>query len=125
MGWFIYLQVHTLMGTVYTRLIQKFHVKVPNDAVIQAVSVFAVGFADHLLPLAGGDQSITNSNSNFGSCALRAKGFKSPHSLRIKQEITHVIPQKLAVVHICSVVIHLQLLRTIRLYSNPANIIMA
>ena len=41
------------------------------------VSVFAVGFADHFVAESGGDQSITNSNSNFGSCALRAKGFKS------------------------------------------------
>jgi hypothetical protein len=60
--------------------------------------VFAVGFADHFVAESGGDQSITNSNSNFGSCALRAKGFKSaPFTQDKAGTITHIIPpQKLA-----------------------------
>ena len=60
--------------------------------------MFAVGFADHFVAESGGDQSITNSNSNFGSCALRAKGFKSaPFTQDKAGTITHVItPQKLA-----------------------------
>ena len=60
--------------------------------------MFAVGFADHFVAESGGDQSITNSNSNFGSCALRAKGYKSaPFTQDKAGTITHIIPpQKLA-----------------------------
>ena len=67
---------HTDGDSIYKASYRNFHVKASNDSVIQAVSVFAVGFADHFVTESGGDQSITNSNSNFGSCALRAKGFK-------------------------------------------------
>ena len=89
---------HTDGDSIYKTAYRNYHVKCSNDAVIQAVSVFAVGFADHFVALSGGDQSITNSNSNFGSCALRAKGFKSaPFTQDKAGTITHVIPpQKLA-----------------------------
>ena len=62
------------------------------------MSVFAVGFADHFVAESGGDQSITNSNSNFGSCALRAKGFKTEAFTQDKAgTVTHIIPpQRLA-----------------------------
>ena len=53
-----------------------FHVKASEDAFIQNVSIFAVGFADHFLMESGGDMSITNSNSNFGNTSLHAIGFK-------------------------------------------------
>ena len=52
------------------------HVKMSNDAVIQIVSVFAIGFHKHFECLSGGDASITNSNSNFGQFSLAADGFK-------------------------------------------------
>ena len=89
---------HTDGDSIYKTNYRNYHVKCSNDAVIQAVSVFAVGFADHFVALSGGDQSITNSNSNFGSCALRAKGFKTvPFTQDKAGKITHVIPpQKLA-----------------------------
>ena len=89
---------HTDGDSIYKTAYRNHHVKCSNDAVIQAVSVFAVGFADHFVAYSGGDQSITNSNSNFGSCALRAKGFKSaPFTQDKAGKITHVIPpQKLA-----------------------------
>jgi len=88
---------HTDGDSIYKATYRNFHVKCSNDAVIQAVSVFAVGFADHFVALSGGDQSITNSNSNFGSCALRAKGFKNaPFTQDKAGQITHIIPpQKL------------------------------
>ena len=88
---------HTDGDSIYKSEYRNFHVKCSNDSVIQAVSVFAVGFADHFVALSGGDQSITNSNSNFGSCALRAKGFKTaPFTQDKAGQITHVIPpQKL------------------------------
>jgi len=52
------------------------HIKMSNDAVIQIVSVFAIGFHKHFEGLSGGDASITNSNSNFGQISLAADGFK-------------------------------------------------
>ena len=55
---------------------RNFHVKATEDAFIQNVSIFAVGFADHFLMESGGDMSITNSNSNFGNTSLHAIGFK-------------------------------------------------
>ena len=71
------------------------HIKVTNNAVIQAVSVFAIGYAQHFVTESGGDISITNSNSNFGATALISKGFKKD---AFKQDdkgyITHIIPPK-------------------------------
>ena len=52
------------------------HIKVSNDAVVQIVSVFAIGFHSHFNMIDGADASITNSNSNFGTFALTADGFK-------------------------------------------------
>ena len=55
---------------------RNFHVRASDDAFIQCVSIFAVGFADHFLMESGGDMSITNSNSNFGNTSLHAIGHK-------------------------------------------------
>ena len=52
------------------------HIKVSNDSVVQIVSVFAIGFHSHFNMIDGSDASITNSNSNFGTFALSAEGFK-------------------------------------------------
>ena len=49
---------------------RNFHIRASDDAFIQCVSVFAVGFFDHFLMESGGDMSITNSNSNFGNTCL-------------------------------------------------------
>ena len=46
---------------------RNFHIRASEDAFIQCVSVFAVGFFDHFLMESGGDMSITNKNSNFGN----------------------------------------------------------
>jgi len=71
------------------------HVKASNDAFIQVVSVFAVGYGDHFFADSGADMSITNSNSNFGNTALRCKGFKAEAFTKDKfGTITHVIPPK-------------------------------
>lgn len=71
------------------------HVKASNDAFVQVVSVFAVGYADHFFADKGADMSITNSNSNFGSTALRCKGFKSASFTKDKfGTLTHIIPPK-------------------------------
>ena len=52
------------------------HIKAANDAFIQIVSVFAIGFNKHFDCESGGDMSITNSNSNFGQISLNSSGFK-------------------------------------------------
>ena len=52
------------------------HIKCSNNSVIQAVSVFAIGFTEHFVAETGGDMSITNSNSNFGARSLVSKGFR-------------------------------------------------
>jgi len=53
------------------------HIRMSNDAVVQVVSVFAIGYNKHFEALTGGDSSITNSNSNFGQISLVADGFKA------------------------------------------------
>ena len=71
------------------------HIQALNDAFIQAVSVFAVGFQGHFTAESGGDMSITNSNSNFGSTALRSAGFKAKAFSKDKAgTISHVVPPK-------------------------------
>jgi hypothetical protein len=74
---------------------RNFHIRASNDAFIQCVSVFAVGFFDHFLMESGGDMSITNSNSNFGNTSLHAIGFKG---FAFNQDkggyITDIIPVK-------------------------------
>ena len=52
------------------------HIKATNDAFIQVVSVFAIGFNKHFDAESGADLSITNSNSNFGQISLNSSGFK-------------------------------------------------
>jgi hypothetical protein len=74
---------------------RNFHLKVINGAFIQAVSVFAIGYAEQFLVESGGDISITNSNSNFGAKALVAEGFKKTAFPQDDQGyITHIIPPK-------------------------------
>ena len=53
------------------------HIKITNDAVLQIVSVFAIGYNKHFDIQSGSDASITNSNSNFGQISLAAEGFKT------------------------------------------------
>jgi len=74
---------------------RNFHVKASNDAFIQNVSIFAVGFADHFLMESGGDMSITNSNSNFGNTSLHAIGYKGyAFSQDQGGYISHIIPPR-------------------------------
>ena len=86
---------HTDIDASYNPLQRSYHVKASNRAVIQAVSVFAVGYADHFIAEDGGDMSITNSNSNFGSNALRSIGYGD---IAFKKDslgkITHIIPPR-------------------------------
>ena len=52
---------------VYKPAYKNFHIKCSNDSVLQLVSIFAIGYAEHFVAESGGDQSVTNSNSNFGA----------------------------------------------------------
>ena len=67
---------HLKPTAVYRSGWKNIHVRVSNDAVIQIVSVFAIGYHIHFRMESGGDASVTNSNSNFGQFALSADGFK-------------------------------------------------
>lgn len=55
---------------------ENYHIKVTNDSFLQLVSIFSIGFAQHLVAENGGDFSITNSNSNFGAKALVSRGYR-------------------------------------------------
>jgi len=67
---------HLDPDAVYRRGWETSHIKISNDAFIQIVSVFAIGFNKHFDAESGGDGSITNSNSNFGQISLNSSGFK-------------------------------------------------
>ena len=67
---------HLDSRAVYRKGWEPSHIKFTNDAFIQIVSVFAIGFNKHFDSQSGGDGSITNSNSNFGQISLAAEGFK-------------------------------------------------
>tara|TARA_Y100000004_G_scaffold196126_1_gene265148 strand:+ start:1204 stop:7038 length:5835 start_codon:yes stop_codon:yes gene_type:complete len=72
-----------------------YHIKCSNNGFIQNVSIFAIGFANQFLCESGGDMSITNSNSNFGSKALVSKGFrKDAFAQDDIGYITHILPPK-------------------------------
>jgi hypothetical protein len=71
------------------------HIKVTNDAFIQVVSVFAIGFNKHFDVESGGDASITNSNSNFGQISLNSSGFKKEAFTKDNNcFITSIIPPR-------------------------------
>ena len=87
--------LHSDGGAFYQDNWRTFHIHIRYEGLIQAVSVFAVGFCDHHLIEDGGDISITNSNSNFGNTALRAVGFREKAFPQDKVgKITHIIPPK-------------------------------
>ena len=56
---------------------RSFHIKAINNAVIQEVSVFAIGQGVHHWTTTGGEITITNSNSNFGACAAISEGYRA------------------------------------------------
>jgi len=89
------VSLHTDSDSVYNPDYANFHIKSSNGAIIQAVSVFAIGFAEQYVTQTGGDQSVTNSNSNFGSLALKAGGFRvESFDKDDAGYITHIVPPK-------------------------------
>ena len=89
------LPLYINQDAVFKPAYENYHIKASNDAVIQAVSTFAIGFAAQFLSESGGEQSITNSNSNFGSKALLSHGFRRDAFDRDDSGyVTHIIPPK-------------------------------
>ena len=87
--------LHVNQEAIYKPTYENYHIKASNDAFIQDVSVFAIGFAQHFLSEDGADQSITNSNSNFGSKSLISKGFRKESFDRDDTGyVTHIVPPK-------------------------------
>jgi hypothetical protein len=87
--------LHINQEAIYKPTYENYHIKASNDAFIQDVSVFAIGFAQHFLSEDGADQSITNSNSNFGSKSLISKGFRKESFPRDDTGyVTHIVPPK-------------------------------
>ena len=67
---------HLDSDAIYRKEWQTTHINMKNDAIMQIVSVFAIGFNKHFNAETGSDASVTNSNSNFGQIALTSDGFK-------------------------------------------------
>ena len=67
---------HLDSSAIYRNGWESSHIKASNDAFVQIVSVFAIGYNKHFDVQTGADFSITNSNSNFGQISLSATGFK-------------------------------------------------
>ena len=87
--------LHQDIDSIYKPDWASFHIKASNDAFIQCVSIFAIGYANQFVASSGGDQSITNSNSNFGQRALYSEGFKPAAFPKDDHGfITHIIPPK-------------------------------
>ena len=63
---------HLDSDAIYRKGWEQSHIKISNDAIVQVVSVFAIGYNKHFVAESGGDASITNSNSNFGQLSYRS-----------------------------------------------------
>lgn len=86
---------HLDTDAIYRNTWEHSHIKVSNDAILQIVSVFAIGFNKHFEISSGGDASITNSNSNFGQLSLVSEGFKKEaFDKDNKAFITNILPPR-------------------------------
>jgi len=88
--------IHTDSEAKYRPEYYNYHIKASNNSVVQLVSIFAIGYAQHFVTESGGDFSVTNSNSNFGSIALSSRGYRDLAFTRDDVGyITNIIPPKL------------------------------
>ena len=87
--------IHSNELAKYKPSYYNYHIRATNEAVIQLVSIFAIGYARHFLTESGGDFSVTNSNSNFGQIALSSKGYRNDSFAKDDVGyITNIIPPK-------------------------------
>ena len=83
---------HLDSDAIYRNGWETTHIKITNDAILQIVSVFAIGYNKHFDAESGGDASITNSNSNFGQLSLISSGFKKEAFAKDNQAfVTNII----------------------------------
>jgi len=88
--------IHSDPDAKYRPEYYNFHIKASNNSIIQLVSIFAIGYAQHFVTESGGDFSVTNSNSNFGQIALVSKGYRDVAFSRDDVGyVTNIIPPKL------------------------------
>jgi hypothetical protein len=87
--------IHSDPDAKYRPQYYNYHIKASNNSVVQLVSIFAIGYAQHFVTDSGGDFSVTNSNSNFGAIALASKGYRD---IAFERDdvgyITNIIPPK-------------------------------
>ena len=87
--------INTDSLAVFKPTYRNYHIKCSNNAFIQCVSIFAIGYAEHFNAESGGDMSITNSNSNFGAKSLVATGYRDEAFRRDDiGYFTHIIPPR-------------------------------
>ena len=87
--------LHLDPEAIYRPEYKSSHVKVSNDSIMQAVSVFAIGHNNQYVAESGGELSLANCNANFGENALMSEGFKkSAFGPDNAAYITHIIPPK-------------------------------
>ena len=67
---------HLDSDAIYKNDWETSHIKATNDAVMQLVSIFAIGYTRHFDVRTGSDYSLTNSNSNFRQLSLVSTGIK-------------------------------------------------
>ena len=86
---------HLDTNAIYRKGWEQTHIRLSNDAILQIVSVFAIGYNKHFAIESGSDASITNSNSNFGQLSLISDGFKKEaFDKDNKAFITNIIPPR-------------------------------
>ena len=73
---------------------RNFHIKASNNSVIQIVSCFAIGYAEHFVTDTGGDLSITNSNSSALALKFCCIQWIQKDAFRKDDimDISHIIP---------------------------------
>ena len=87
--------IHSDSLALFKPTYENFHIRCVNNSFLQLVSIFAIGYAQHFSAESGGDQSVTNSNSNFGAKSLVASGFRKDAFPRDDVGyITHIVPPK-------------------------------
>ena len=87
------VDLHTNSRSRYKPAYENYHIKATNNAYLQLVSIFAIGYAKQFSVESGGDFSINGSVSNFGAKALVSSGYRNEAFRRNDLGyITHVIP---------------------------------
>jgi hypothetical protein len=87
--------LHSNSLAKYKPSFESYHIRVSDGGFVQCVSIFAIGYSRHFVAESGGDMSITNSNSNFGSVSLESVGFRDESFNRDDVGyITHIIPPR-------------------------------